>query len=432
MIRPVSFSIHRAGLTGLAFVSMLATGLAVLPAAAQEGMLDIERSRIGQSGEGDLIGPAIGSPIGSPVETEPDGAAEAAAPGFENLPMPVRRPAGLAVAGSGTINGASSGFAELNSPLPSDDAPAGDFGPQLPAIGSAAPDQTEAAPRPAPAPARAAPAPRASRQASREPVRDADPTSPTLSDILDREVIRVGTVLRAPYAMRDAQGAVIGHDVDIATALAFALGVELDLVVVTEDTIRAGLEKDAYDVAIAGLAVSPDRALVMNFTTPYAENGIQLVTTRKLARRRDTINAYSDIDISIGVTSGTLAERLAETNFPRATIRRFADAQQAQAAFLRGDLSAMVAPSPFPEVLATQTPREFALPLKAPLSRTAEAMAIAQGDPEFLAYLNAWIVSRTMDDFLAKTRSYWFEGTQWLPRLTKRPRVEGDDRTARR
>ncbi len=245
-----------------------------------------------------------------------------------------------------------------------------------------------------------------------------------LEQVMARGTLRVGTALLAPYAMRDASGNLIGHEVDIALAIANDLDVELELVSLPFRDLIDAVQDDRVDMIIAGLSITPDRALRVAFTRPYATTGVQLVTTYRAGRGRSSTEDFNDPETTIGVAVGTPSELAAERRFPKAKIVRFASHQDAKNALLDGTVPALVASSPFPEVLVAQSPDDYALPLDAPLSETAEGLAIRHGEPEFLAYLNAWIVARRMDEFLPKTKAYWFKSTDWLPRLTEKPVID--------
>jgi polar amino acid transport system substrate-binding protein len=43
--------------------------------------------------------------------------------------------------------------------------------------------------------------------------------------------------------------------------------------------------------------------------------------------------------------------------------------------------------------------------------------AVNKGDPDFLAFLNAWITAHKADTWLPTTASYWFESLRWRERL---------------
>ena len=47
----------------------------------------------------------------------------------------------------------------------------------------------------------------------------------------------------------------------------------------------------------------------------------------------------------------------------------------------------------------------------------AAAFAVAKGDPDFLAFLNAWITAREADTWLDTRRAHWFESVRWRQRV---------------
>jgi polar amino acid transport system substrate-binding protein len=43
--------------------------------------------------------------------------------------------------------------------------------------------------------------------------------------------------------------------------------------------------------------------------------------------------------------------------------------------------------------------------------------AVNKGDPDFLAFLNAWIQAREADTWLPTTAGYWFKSLRWRERV---------------
>ncbi len=393
---------------------MLTLGVgAAAPALAQSDLLEIERQQIGPSDlRAETQTPAEGPPAapsdaGDDVEyTEPGNRAE------DVKPVPILHPTARAARAAQAQQGpATAQAAPLQGPVPAQ------------AAATAAASTPEAATTPVQT-ARAAAPPARSNAPTRTSSARNGPSSPTLAAILNRGTLRVGTSLFAPYAMRDALGDLIGHEVDVALALAQTLDVELEMIPVEPDALIEDLKSGRFDIAIAALAITPERALEVHFTTPYGTSGVQLVATEDIADDNDRRSDFNDEDMVIGVAIGSIAEQMSAKHFPQAQIVRYPDPQQAQSALLNGDVDVIAAASPFPEVLVAQAPDRFALPLKDPLHQVAEGMAIRQGDPEFLAFLNAWITAHTMDEFLPRTRAYWLDSTDWLSRLTQMPRIE--------
>jgi polar amino acid transport system substrate-binding protein len=51
-----------------------------------------------------------------------------------------------------------------------------------------------------------------------------------------------------------------------------------------------------------------------------------------------------------------------------------------------------------------------------PLLASRAGFAVNKGDPDFLAFLNAWIVAREADTWLPTTTNYWFKSLGWRGR----------------
>ena len=104
-----------------------------------------------------------------------------------------------------------------------------------------------------------------------------------------------------PYEMEDDDGSYIGIDVEVAQAIAGKLGLEL---VIDNMGFTAALEaaqKGSSDMVMAGVTVTDDRLLVMDFSDSYA-TGIQVV----IVPENSDITTLDDLEgKKIGTQKGT-------------------------------------------------------------------------------------------------------------------------------
>ena len=68
-----------------------------------------------------------------------------------------------------------------------------------------------------------------------------------------------------------------GYDVVIASKLAEALGMEVQIVKTDWDSLIPSLNAGAIDCIIAGMTETPERAEAVNFTTPYYESDMVVI-----------------------------------------------------------------------------------------------------------------------------------------------------------
>jgi ABC-type amino acid transport substrate-binding protein len=86
-------------------------------------------------------------------------------------------------------------------------------------------------------------------------------------------VLRVGTEgVYAPYSFHDPSqgGQLAGYDVDVAKAVADKLGVRIEFVETSWDSIFAALEADRFDIVANEVTITDDRKAKYDLSTPYS------------------------------------------------------------------------------------------------------------------------------------------------------------------
>lgn len=113
-----------------------------------------------------------------------------------------------------------------------------------------------------------------------------------------------------PYVFEDAArgGALVGFEVDLADALARALGVRARFVQNDWTTLIPSLERGTFDVALNGIEVTPALAARVAFSRPYYRFSERLVARRGDARVRDLA---STVGLRVGTLAGSLSWQLA-------------------------------------------------------------------------------------------------------------------------
>ncbi len=83
-----------------------------------------------------------------------------------------------------------------------------------------------------------------------------------------------------PYEMTTDDGGYAGIDVEIATAIAQKLGLELVIDDMDFDAALLAVQSSKSDIVMAGVSVTDDRLLVMDFSDSYA-TGVQVVIVKE-------------------------------------------------------------------------------------------------------------------------------------------------------
>ena len=235
----------------------------------------------------------------------------------------------------------------------------------------------------------------------------------TFNQILKSGELRVGVSLAEPWVMQDKEGNLTGFEIEVAEQLAKDMGVQLKFKVVNWEDIIDTLVAKQIDIIIAGLAITPSRALRLNYSKAYANGGIGIAASIAKTKNKDSLNDLNNPTVTLGVISNTVSENLAKRMFQHAQIQSFKKTKDAKNAVIEGKIHALISSSPIPHFLALKHPEKIDVPLDKPLLGYKAGMAVNKGVQEFLNYLNAWITARDAEGWLPAKYKFWFESLDW-------------------
>lgn len=169
-------------------------------------------------------------------------------------------------------------------------------------------------------------------------------TTATMADTL-RNIMERGTVVigiqgdNPPFGFLDSTGQNDGYDAALANLFADHLGVELELVIVTNQNRIAALQTGKVDALFATLGISAERAESLQYSYPYAEDSMPLIAAADL----DVADVTAMNSLTIGVPKGSAQENLIPELAPDATMLSFDDDSANIQALLSGQVDAIAA-----------------------------------------------------------------------------------------
>lgn len=151
----------------------------------------------------------------------------------------------------------------------------------------------------------------------------ASPNAPSsLTLIQETKVLRIGYELYPPYTSEDPNThAISGYSVDVANAIAGAVGWRSQWVRTGPDTKIADLHMGRFDMMVEPIFETPQRAKEVGFTEPYAYFGYAAAIVRQNDSRFVTPSDLNRPEIRVVVRQGYTDEAWAQQNIPRATLR---------------------------------------------------------------------------------------------------------------
>lgn len=241
----------------------------------------------------------------------------------------------------------------------------------------------------------------------------ADAAARNFQQILDSGELRVGVAYFHPWVMKDKKGQLYGAEIDMGKRVAKDMNINAEFHVYEWDELIPALVKGEIDVILSGMAITPARALKVNFSTSYGATGVSMAANKAMTKNFKTLDDMKSSKVTLALVTGTLSAEVAKRTFPKAQYLMFETEAQADKALLKGQAHAFVTSNPTPKFLALRYPNEIDVPLAKPLMSFREGFAVRKGDAELLNFLNAWVVSREADAWIPSTRHYWFETLRW-------------------
>ncbi len=188
----------------------------------------------------------------------------------------------------------------------------------------------------------------------------------------------------APYEYMEGDK-VVGIDMDIAQAIADALGKELEIKTMDFDGALLAVQQGKVDMVAAGVSVNEERKKVMDFSTEYV-NSTEVVVVNK---DNPTVASVEDLnDKVIGVQQGNIADFYVsdENNMKAKEIKRYTKFAQAAEDLKNGKLDCIVMDLyPAQELVAAN---ETLTLLDGTLFEDKYAIAIQKGNTELLNKTN--------------------------------------------
>ncbi len=237
----------------------------------------------------------------------------------------------------------------------------------------------------------------------------ADPSR--LEDILHKRVLRVGmTGDYPPFGSLDrVSGTYAGLDVDMARSLSAALGVDLEIVPTSWQSLARDFDAGAFDIAMGGVSISLERAKKGLFSTPYLRDGKAAISRCSEVTRFPTL---ADIDrprIKVIVNPGGTNEKFDRANLKEATIVTHDDNTTIFDSLAAGDADLMITDASEARYQQKLHPGVLcAIHPEAPFS-FAEKAYWMPFDLPLKEFVDQWLHMQIENGALATFSAKWFE-----------------------
>ena len=191
----------------------------------------------------------------------------------------------------------------------------------------------------------------------------------------------------APMEFVDANGDVVGFDIDLMAAIAEEAGFKYEIRNTAWDGIFAGLANGAYDGVISSVTITDDRKKAMDFSDPYINAGQVLIVPKETSG----VTTLDDmVGMKVGVQNGTTGDFAVEA-VSGVERRAYDEIGFAVEDLMNGNLDGVVCDSPVAAdyVLQNESYKGALKIVGEPFTEEYYGIAVQKGDDELLAMINS-------------------------------------------
>ncbi len=242
-----------------------------------------------------------------------------------------------------------------------------------------------------------------------------------IEEVQDRGTLRAGLGLFEPWSACNADGELIGFEIDVATKVAADMGVGVEFARTNWNYIISELIAEEFDVIISGMTILPERNLRVNFTSSYNSTGIYLVANTEKTADLATLADFNSPSVTIATRRGASSIPAIENTFPEAMLLLFDTDNEVLQAVVAGDAYAAAAFATTRDTWVEANSETLHLPSEEPFASEVLAIAVRKGDLDTLNFFNSWIAVNQANGWLEQRRQYWFEGREWEDQVATDP-----------
>lgn len=204
----------------------------------------------------------------------------------------------------------------------------------------------------------------------------------------EQEVLYVGTEAGfLPYEYMEGNE-IVGVDMDIAQAIADAMGKKLEIVNMEFDAALVAVQTGKVDLVAAGVSVDEERKKNMDFSVDYIDNKDVVIVNKE----NPMVSSIDDLDGKIiGVQQGNIADIWCsdEENIKAKEVKRYPKFAQAAEDLANGKIDCVVMDK-YPAEEIVKVNKKLTI-LDGVLFEDKYAIAVKKGNTELLEQINTVI-----------------------------------------
>jgi len=239
-----------------------------------------------------------------------------------------------------------------------------------------------------------------------------------LQDIIASGELRIAlSGDQPPFNMRGRDGELMGLDVDLANALASAMGLKTTLVPMPFAELLPALEEQRVDLVISALTITPERNARVPFAGPYYVSGTAALTKSDELARVASMSVLDDDEHRFAAVSGTTNERFAKEHLPSAKLVSTPDFDAAVALVLSDEVDAVLADFPLCKYASMKHADAGFSEQMRPFTIEPLGIAIRADAPLLVNLVQNYLDTLEYAGLLGQMKAHWLGDDSWLEEM---------------
>jgi len=243
------------------------------------------------------------------------------------------------------------------------------------------------------------------------PLSAADLQRSRIDIIKERGTLHVGYGAdELPYAYRNEKAEVVGFDLEIMHALARDLDVSLVIHRIDARESAAMLADGRIDIKVGGVIVTPDRSLQTAFTLPYNQHTMGFIVQDRHREKFKELSSVINIpDLHVAMENVPYYRDPIAAAVPHAKVTEVNNPR----AYLRGqmpEVDALIYPAEVGAAWTLLYPQYSVVVPSGSDARVPVAFGLPLNQPDYLNFMNTWLLLKEKNGFRQKVYDYWILG----------------------
>jgi cyclohexadienyl dehydratase len=210
----------------------------------------------------------------------------------------------------------------------------------------------------------------------------------------------------APFAITSGDS-LSGADIRLGRALAAAMGVRPVFVKTSWANLATDMGNDAFDIALGGISITPDRAALASFSIPYHSGGKTFLCRRVDSVRFSTVAAVNKPGVRLIENKGGTNESVARALFPATALQVYPDNIGVFNEIIAGRADVMVTDDTEADLKAHQYP-QLCRSFPGTITKSDKALWI-HADTALVGFVNNWL----QKELASGIPQQWLKETMW-------------------